>query len=117
MTYKLPEGWKEVKLGDITEKIGSGSTPKGGSKVYVDRGISFIRSQNVLDFAFSKDGLVNIDEDAARKLDNVEVLANDILINITGDSVARTCLVPNEILPARVNQHVSIIRVDESLSY
>jgi type I restriction enzyme S subunit len=33
-----------------------------------------------------------------------------VLINITGDSVARCCQVPVDVLPARVNQHVMIIR-------
>lgn len=33
-----------------------------------------------------------------------------IFINITGASVARSCIVPREVLPARVNQHVAIIR-------
>jgi type I restriction enzyme S subunit len=40
----------------------------------------------------------------------VTVEEGDILLNITGDSVARCCRVPEAILPARVNQHVSIIR-------
>ena len=31
-------------------------------------------------------------------------------LNITGASVARCCIVPEDVLPARVNQHVSIIR-------
>ncbi|MCC6976208.1 MAG: restriction endonuclease subunit S, partial [Anaerolineae bacterium] len=43
---------------------------------------------------------------------NVVVAPKDILLNITGDSVARVCQVPNDVLPARVNQHVAIIRPD-----
>ena len=38
-----------------------------------------------------------------------------MLLNITGDSVARVCSVPKEFLPARVNQHVAIIRADNEL--
>ncbi|MDI5895346.1 MULTISPECIES: restriction endonuclease subunit S [Flavobacterium] len=102
MEYKL--------LSDITTKIGSGATPKGGSSAYQDSGISLIRSQNVLDFKFSKDGLAYINKLQADKLNNVTVQKDDVLLNITGDSIARTCIVPDEILPARVNQHVSIIR-------
>ena len=34
----------------------------------------------------------------------------DVLLSITGASVARCCIVPDDVLPARVNQHVSIIR-------
>ena len=97
----------------LTSKIGSGATPTGGKSEYKDEGIALIRSQNVLDMCFSKDGLAFIDEKQASKLDNVTVLEGDILLNITGDSIARVCKVPKEILPARVNQHVSIIRANE----
>ena len=109
------EEWKEYKLGDICTKIGSGATPKGGKEAYLGGNISLIRSQNVLDFTFSEDGLANINDEQANKLKNVEVKENDVLLNITGDSVARACIVPNTILPARVNQHVTIIRGDNSV--
>ena len=101
------------KLKDICLKIGSGATPRGGKEAYCDDGISLIRSQNVLDFVFSHDGLAHINEQQADKLSNVEVRPQDILLNITGDSVARTCAVDARVLPARVNQHVAIIRPDE----
>ena len=97
-------------LSSITSKIGSGSTPRGGNSVYSDSGISFIRSQNVLDMDFSTENLAFINDSQAEKLNNVIVEKNDILLNITGDSIARCTVVPEEILPARVNQHVSIIR-------
>ena len=99
-----------VKLIDICEKIGSGATPRGGKEAYCDEGISLVRSQNVLDFSFSRDGLAFINDEQARKLNNVEVLSGDVLLNITGDSVARACIMSDEYLPARVNQHVAIIR-------
>lgn len=102
--------WRKVKLIDICDKIGSGATPRGGKDAYCTEGVSLIRSQNVLDFSFSKDGLAFINEDQAKKLSNVEVKAGDVLLNITGDSVARTCIVDCDFLPARVNQHVAIIR-------
>lgn len=98
------------ELSSITSKIGSGLTPRGGNSVYTDNGISLIRSQNVLDMDFSTENLAYIDEVQAEKLKNVIVEKNDILLNITGDSIARCTIVPEEILPARVNQHVSIIR-------
>ena len=104
--------WKKVKLKDCCIKIGSGSTPKGGSTVYIDSGTSLIRSQNVYNLSFDYNGLTHITEDAAKKLNGVTILKNDILLNITGDSVARTCIVPDDVLPARVNQHVAIVRVD-----
>ena len=102
--------WKEVRLGDVCSKIGSGATPSGGKEAYKGGDYQLIRSQNVLDFAFSKDGLASINDEQANKLKNVEIVQGDVLLNITGDSVARCCIVPSEILPARVNQHVAIIR-------
>ena len=104
-----------MKMKDVCEKIGSGATPRGGKEAYKESGITLIRSQNVLDFSFSPDGLAYIDEKQARALNNVTVQCGDVLLNITGDSVARACIVDKEYLPARVNQHVVIIRGIPSL--
>lgn len=108
-------GWRRIKLKEITTKIGSGSTPKGGEGSYFSTGVSLIRSQNVLDFTFSNSGLVYIDENQAYDLRNVSLEHDDVLVNITGDSVARVCQVPKEIIPARVNQHVAIVRPNKKL--
>ncbi|MEE4013468.1 restriction endonuclease subunit S [Roseibium sp. FZY0029] len=105
-------GWHPI--GNLCAKIGSGATPRGGATVYREEGVAFIRSQNVYNGHFAYEGLARIDEKAADKLRNVTVEPGDILLNITGDSVARSCLVPNDILPARVNQHVAIIRPEPS---
>ena len=102
-----------MKMKDVCLKIGSGATPRGGKKSYIDSGISLIRSQNVLDFAFTYDGLAHINEQQAEKLNNVIVESGDVLLNITGDSVARVCMVEDEVLPARVNQHVAIVRANK----
>ncbi|OLF38121.1 MULTISPECIES: restriction endonuclease subunit S [unclassified Psychrobacter] len=111
----MASDWEVVSLVDHCKKIGSGATPRGGSSVYLEEGeITLIRSQNIYNDGFKKDGLVFITAEAAGKLKNVIVEENDILLNITGDSVARVCMVDNQVLPARVNQHVSIIRPKES---
>jgi len=104
------ENWISKKLIDLTTKIGSGSTPRGGNENYKDVGISLIRSMNVYDLEFKKRKLAFIDDKQAFELKNVTLQEDDILLNITGASIARCCLVPKDILPARVNQHVSIIR-------
>jgi len=109
------EGWEEKKLGEITTKIGSGSTPRGGQASYKESGISLIRSMNVHDDGFREKKLAFIDEEQALKLKNVTIEEDDVLVNITGASVARCCIVPKEYLPARVNQHVSIIRLKENI--
>ena len=102
--------WKKYKLKDLCTKIGSGATPRGGKEAYFSSGISLIRSQNILDFSFSKKGLAFINDEQADELSNVIVEKDDVLLNITGDSVARVSQVPSDVLPARVNQHVAILR-------
>ncbi len=104
------EGWVEKRLGEITTKIGSGATPRGGGESYKPKGTSLIRSMNVHDFLFKEKNLAFIDDVQAKELSNVVLEKNDVLINITGASVARCCIIPDQYLPARVNQHVSIIR-------
>ena len=103
--------WTETKLADVCTKIGSGATPRGGKEVYLREGPNaLIRSQNVYNTGFKHDGLAFISDEHADALRHVEVFPNDVLLNITGDSVARVCQVDPQVLPARVNQHVTIIR-------
>ena len=105
--------WREVTLGCVCTKIGSGATPRGGKDVYLEDGpYALIRSQNVYNAGFTRDGLAFISDEHADALSNVEVMPYDVLLNITGDSVARVCQVDPLVLPARVNQHVAIIRPD-----
>jgi type I restriction enzyme S subunit len=113
-TNDLPEGWQWVKLGQITSKIGSGSTPQGGKTNYKAEGIPLVRSLNIhFDYIKFKD-LAFIDEQQAKKLDNVIINENDVLLNITGASIGRVNIAPKEFHGGRVNQHVSIIRLDEN---
>ncbi len=108
---RASNGFSQVELGPLCLKIGSGATPRGGSKVYLDNGdVALIRSQNVYNDGFTREGLVYITEEHAEQLSNVTVERDDVLLNITGDSVARCCQVHPNVLPARVNQHVAIIR-------
>ena len=107
--------WPEATLGEVCVKIGSGATPRGGKDVYLEEGpYTLIRSQNVYNDGFHYGGLVSIGKHLADQLKNVEVVEGDVLLNITGDSVARVCQVAPDVLPARVNQHVAIIRPDSA---
>ncbi len=102
--------WEPSNLESITSKIGSGATPLGGKDTYLSNGISLIRSMNVYDEGFRKNNLAFINQEQATKLKNVIIEKNDVLLNITGASILRCCIAPDDVLPARVNQHVSIIR-------
>ena len=110
MFIESEDSFTILPLSKICSKIGSGATPKGGKEFYIEEGISLIRSTNVFDYFFSYSELAHITQEQADALSNVEVKADDVLFNITGVSVTRCCIVPEDILPARVNQHVMIVR-------
>ena len=107
------KSWKEVKFGDITTKIGSGSTPAGGAEVYSTEGIPFIRSQNVNNNRLDLTEIVFITEALNGKMKGSEVRANDVLLNITGGSIGRSCVVPSGFSVGNVNQHVCILRFSD----
>lgn len=102
--------WQQIQLGKVCLKIGSGATPRGGKDAYRGGNTALIRSQNIYNDRFTHEGLAYINDAQAHELRNVVVEKNDVLLNITGDSVARCCRVDPNVLPARVNQHVAIIR-------
>ena len=103
-------GWKFTRLKWVVSKIGSGKTPRGGGETYSSSGILFLRSQNVHFAGLRLDDVVYIDEAIDREMETTRVQPDDVLLNITGASLARCCLVPQELPPANVNQHVCILR-------
>ena len=107
--------WPTVALGEVCSKVGSGATPRGGRSVYQPSGVPFIRSQNILMNNFLRHGLAHVSEEIHQNMSNTEVRPQDVLLNITGASIGRVCVVPGEVCPANVNQHVSIVRTDPSL--
>lgn len=111
--FSLPKGWTFVRLGQITNKIGSGSTPRGGKEVYVKEGVPFLRSQNVWNDGLHLDDVACITQEEHKRMSGTAVLGNDVLLNITGASLGRCALVPSEFGEANVSQHVTIIRLTD----
>lgn len=111
----LPEGWVSTALANITAKIGSGATPRGGEQSYKTSGVPLIRSLNIHFDGIREDGLAFLDDEQASKLDNVTVQENDVLLNITGASIGRVAIATKRYSGARVNQHVCIIRMSEGI--
>ena len=109
--FELPEGWAWCRLLPLTIKIGAGSTPTGGAAVYSTSGIKFIRSQNVYDDGLVLTDVAYISEEINQKKSGSIVKPKDILLNITGGSIGRCALVPDDFDIANVNQHVIIIRL------
>jgi type I restriction enzyme S subunit len=111
---RFPEfsgGWDKKKLGEVSEKINSGKTPLGGESVYTESGVLFIRSQNVNNDRLELDNITFISELINAGMKNSIVKSNDILLNITGASLGRSCVVADDFKTGNVNQHVCIIRL------
>lgn len=107
---ELPKGWVRQNLAEITTKIGSGSTPRGGQDAYKPEGIPLIRSMNVRFSGIDAKGLAFIDNEQADKLNSVAIKDKDVLLNITGASIGRVSVARDWAVGGRVNQHVCIIR-------
>lgn len=111
--FDIPPNWKWVRLGDISVKISSGNTPAGGNKsnVYVEKGYSFFREQNIYNDGIHEEGLVYITEELLKTRENSTVMPMDILLNITGGSIGRCALVPDDFTKGSINQHILIVRM------
>ena len=110
--WKSQGTWSKCKLGACCSKIGSGKTPKGGSSVYANQGIMFLRSQNVPWGTLDISEVSFIDEATNSTMQSSEVRFGDVLLNITGASIGRSCIYTSNDR-ANVNQHVCIIRLSQ----
>jgi len=108
--FVLPSGWAWVRLNGLVKKIGAGSTPLGGKEVYTQAGVKFLRSQNVWDDGLRLAGVAFIKSATHAKMSGTIVQPNDLLFNITGASIGRCAVVPNDFDEANVSQHVVIVR-------
>jgi type I restriction enzyme, S subunit len=111
LSLKFPNSWSLCRLGQIAIKLGAGSTPKGGNKVYKTSGVKFIRSQNVWNDGLYLEGVAFISQEIHNAMQGSTVKPKDVLLNITGASIGRSCVVPDTFDEGNVNQHVAIVRL------
>ena len=109
---KIPSHWIVGKVKYGVTKVGSGKTPKGGAEVYTTSGVVFLRSQNIYDDGLRLDTPYYISEEIDEEMKNTRVQKYDVLLNITGGSIGRCCILDGSIPNANVNQNVCIIRVN-----
>lgn len=115
------KGWKVNKLKEISTKIHSGNTPKGGSEVYVEEGITFFRSQNVWKNRLVYEDIAFIDQATHDKMMKSSLKHKDILMTKTGrintenSSLGRAAIYLGEDDKANVNGHVYLIRLKEGI--
>ena len=110
----VPAHWEVRRLGHIATKFGSGITPRGGATVYQEDGIPFLRSQNIHFDGLRLGKVARIAPSLHQELSGSHVKPGDVLLNITGASIGRACSIPDSFAEGNVNQHVCIIRPDQS---
>lgn len=117
------KGWEIKKLGELSTKILSGNTPVGGNNVYVDRGVTFFRSQNVWKNELIYDDIAYIDNATHTKMKNSGLMNLDILMTKTGrintenSSLGRAALFEGDDNSANINGHVYLIRLKKGHSH
>jgi len=100
-----------IRLADVTARIGSGITPRGGAAVYKTTGRPFVRSQNIGWGDLRLADLAYIDDTTHATFPATEIRVGDVLLNITGASIGRSAVAPPELEGGNVNQHVCEIRL------
>ena len=103
--------WEQRKLGNLTQLITKGTTPKVKN---IQNGINFIKVENISD-----DGVISInsyisEEEHMNYLSRSILANNDILFSIAG-TLGRTAIVKSHLLPANTNQALAIIRLNKSV--
>ena len=109
----MTNGWEILRLGDLSERITKGTTPKkftsSGIKYFKAECLSFSGSINENKFSF-------IDCSTHEKLKRSMLEEGDILISIAGMNLGKVGVVKKHHLPANTNQAVGIIRLHDKSS-
>lgn len=114
----LPEGWRNVTLGDVYGKIESGSRPKGGIDSSIRDGVVSVGAENVIglgQYNYSSEKLVSHEFYENSKRGKVE--DRDILVYKDGAYIGRTSLFQDE-FPRKVmmvNEHVFLLNAKNPL--
>ena len=112
---EIPESWEVVELGDYSELITKGSSPKWQGFDYCDEGIYFVRSQNVGLGRLELNEIAYLPEGFNKKEKKSILQKNDLLINIVGASIGRTAVADDIVEGGNVNQAVAIARLKQEV--
>lgn len=102
--------WKKDKLENVATRITKGSTPTTYGYKFLDKGIPFVKVENLANGRIDKDSINQyISDDAHEFQKRSQLTPGDILFSIAG-TIGRVALVQIDDVPANTNQAVAIIR-------
>jgi type I restriction enzyme S subunit len=110
--FEIPENWIWVSLEQISTVISKGTTPTGGKEVYLNKGIPFVRAENISDNGkVTYKNIKFIDEDTHEtKLKRSKLCEKDLLISIAG-TLGRAAVLDQTYNKINANQAVSFVRL------
>ena len=96
------------KLGNLIYKMTGGATPLGAD--YPERGIPFLRVQNIMPNYFNLNDIVYISNEDDEFLKRSKLKIKDVLLTITG-AYGKAAVVYKDLVGANINQHSVKIEV------
>ncbi|CAN5752816.1 hypothetical protein BH23CHL5_BH23CHL5_25390 [soil metagenome] len=110
------DNWPTRRLVELTTRITKGESPGWQGFEYTDCGPAFVTSENVRWGYLDATNLKRIPEEFHHKLARSAVNRNDVLINLVGASIGRSCLVPKGLGDTNINQAVAVITCHRDLN-
>jgi len=117
MTLSLLKNWQDITLGDISSLITKGSSPRWQGFDYQTEGMFFVTSENVRNGYLDTKSEKFLPLEFHQKLKKSQLKNNDLLINIVGASIGRSCMYQMEYEEANINQAVCLVRLNNDVSH
>ena len=106
----LLDGWQEKKLGEICKKITKGTTPTSLGFSFVEKGINFLKIENINNGSIDESSIHKfINSEAHLALKRSQLIEGDVLFSIAG-TIGSVAKVNSSVLPANTNQALAILR-------
>lgn len=114
----LPEGWRNIVIGNLNCRLESGSRPKGGIDNSLVEGIPSIGAENVLGlgkYNYALEKLVS--NDFFSNMKKGKIIDKDILIYKDGAYIGKTSLFQDSFpyKDASVNEHVFLLHTNNEM--
>lgn len=106
------KGWTEVLIKDISSQITKGSTPSTYGHSYQNRGIKFLRAENVHEHKLKLMETKHISKETNQFFQRSIIQPKNVLITIAG-TIGRASFVPDNSEEMNCNQAVAIIKLNE----
>ncbi|MHB1261486.1 MAG: restriction endonuclease subunit S [Thermoplasmatota archaeon] len=107
-----PKGWPIESIGGVSNRVTKGESPGWQGFAYQQDGALFVTSENVREGEIDLNSPKFIPLAFHEKLRRSQLQRGDILVNLVGASIGRSCVFPGFPKPANVNQAVGVVSIE-----